>query len=146
MKKIIILFLVIPFLNCGSKNEVKKPAKFINQQQMENILYDLAILQGVKSYKPEELAKNKINPKTYIYQKYNIDSLKLVQNNQYYAADLENYKLMFDNVVKRITAEKTVIDTLNMRESRAVTKRLVDSTKKANKKNKNQKGRILISG
>lgn len=146
MKKLITILFLILFYSCNTKNEIKKPKKLIDKEVMEKILYDLAILQGIKSSKPDIFAKNKVNPKTYIYQKYNIDSLQLVENNQYYASDIENYQEIFNNVVERISKEKIIIDTLNQREARATTKKLIEESAKKAKKMNNDKDNIIISG
>jgi hypothetical protein len=71
-----------------------------------NIMYDLALLEAIKYQSPTVLDSNQIRPKQFIYKKYKIDSLQLAQNNVYYAADYKSYKIMFEEVVKRIAIEK----------------------------------------
>ena len=58
MKKIILVLSILIFISaCSNKNEIPKPAKPIDKAAMENILYDLALLQALKSYSPEKLTK-----------------------------------------------------------------------------------------
>ena len=86
MKRVAVcISLIILFASCTVKNEIKKPEKLIEKDVMENILYDLALLQALKGYSPQELQKNHVNPKSYIYQKYKIDSIQFVENNKYYS-------------------------------------------------------------
>lgn len=149
MKNFILFLLMFLLLSSCSdkKNNVSKPKKLIDKAVMENILYDLALLQALKSYSPEKLKENSINPKTYIYQKYKIDSAQFAQNNKYYAVDVEDYSKMFERVTNRILAEKTVADTINNREVRLKTKRYQDSIAKSSKNPaKNKKDRVLVSG
>ena len=135
MKKIILLLsIVIIISSCSNKSEIPKPAKPIDKAVMENILYDLALLQALKSYSPEKLTENSINSKTYIYQKYKIDSLQFVENNKYFASDIEAYKIMFENVSNRLQKEKTEMDTILSKELKIRTKKLQDSLKKIPKK------------
>lgn len=148
MKKILLIHILTFTFSCSNKkNDIPKPAKPIDKAVMENILYDLALLQALKSFSPEKLKENSINPKTYIYQKYKIDSLQFAQNNKYYAVDIEDYSKMFERVTNRILAEKTVADTINNREVRLKTKKYQDSIAKNSKATgKNKKDRILVSG
>jgi hypothetical protein len=137
MKKIILLLSILIFISsCSNKNEIPKPAKPIDKAVMENILYDLALLQALKSYSPEKLTKNSINPKTYIYQKYKIDSFQFVENNKYFASDIETYKLMFENVSNRLQKEKSQMDTILSKELKIKIKKSQDSLEKINKKSK----------
>ncbi|WP_310557190.1 DUF4296 domain-containing protein [Flavobacterium sp.] len=146
MKPIIILLASLTLLiSCSSKTDIPKPDKPIDKAVMENILYDLALLQALKSSNPEKLKKNAINPKTYIYQKYKIDSLQFAQNSKYLAMNTEDYKLIFDRIVKKLENQKTVVDTLIKREAKLKSKRIKDSLTKANKLNK-KKSTIISKG
>lgn len=118
MKNILIIFFAFLFFSCSKKSTVDKPEKFIEKEQMENILYDLAVLQAVRNYYPQKLGPNGINYKTYIYKKYNIDSLQLVENNRYYTSDPEEYKKMFNSVMERIKNQKSKIDTIISKEQK----------------------------
>ena len=137
MKKIILLLSILIIIGaCSSKNEIPKAAKPIDKAVMENILYDLALLQALKSYSPEKLIKNNIDSKTYIYQKYKIDSLQFVENNKYFASDIEAYKLMFENVSNRLQKEKSQMDTIIDKESKIKAKKTEDSLRKTVRKSK----------
>jgi ABC-type multidrug transport system fused ATPase/permease subunit len=136
MKKIVIVLTTLFFASCVDKSEIKKPEKLIEKEQMENILYDLAVLQAVKNYFPQKLTENGINSKTYVYQKYKIDSLQLVENNRYYASHIEEYKKIFTHISERIKNQKTIIDTLAAREQKRLIKKVRDSIIKSAEKNK----------
>jgi hypothetical protein len=143
MKKILFLISIVLFNACGKKSDIPKPDKLIEKEVMENILYDLALLQAIKNYQPQKLKEHSIDHKTYIYQKYKIDSLQFAQNNKYYAADMEEYRLMFQNVSDRIKKEKDLNDTLLNRENKVKSKKIKDSLIKNEKvKGKNLKQNI----
>lgn len=127
MKKIIVLLSVLIIAGCSKKNDIPKPAKPIDKPTMENILYDLALLQALKSYSPEKLTKNDINSKTYIYQKYKIDSLQFVENNKYYASDFTEYQAMFGRVTDRLQKQKAETDTIIKKEAVVKNKKRLDS-------------------
>ena len=131
MKKIIALLSVLIMVSaCSNKNEVPKPEKPIEPAVMENILYDLALLQALKSYSPEKLEENKVNTKTYIYQKYKIDSAQFAENNRYLAANIEEYKALFEKVTARLEKNKAEIDIILKKEEKKNTNKIQDSTAK----------------
>ena len=105
MKKRISLLAILTLLGCKD-DLVKKPDVLIDKSKMMDIMYDLALLEAIKYQNPAVLDSHQIRPKQYIYKKYKIDSLQLAQNNVYYAADYKSYKIMFEEVVKRIANEK----------------------------------------
>ena len=105
MKKRISLLAILTLLGCKD-DLVKKPDVLIDKSKMMDIMYDLALLEAIKYQNPAVLDSNQIRPKQYIYKKYKIDSLQLAQNNVYYASDYKSYKIMFEEVVKRIANEK----------------------------------------
>lgn len=145
MKKYISLFaLAALFLSCN-KDLVEKPDNLIDKKVMGDILYDLSILEALKYQDPNSLYKNGINPKTYIYKKYKIDSLQFAKSNAYYAADYREYKKMYDDLNDRLGKENTALELIVKKEEKkeaalkkAKAKKVMDSIKKANK-NKNLK-------
>ena len=146
MKKIILLLSILIFISaCSKKNEIPKPAKPIDKAVMENVLYDLALLQALKSYSPEKLTKNSIDSKTYIFKKYKIDSVQFVENNKYFAADIETYKLMFESVSNRLQKKKSQIDTILNKESKIKAKKIRDSIIKSSKTSKKET-KIIAKG
>jgi hypothetical protein len=107
---------------------------------MVDIIYDMSILDAVKYQNANPLYENGINPKTYIYKKYKIDSLQFVKSNAYYAADYGEYKKMFDEVSDRIKGEKKVVDSIiaiktkkELKLKKIKDKKVADSIKKAKK-------------
>ena len=94
--------------SCGD-TAVKKPEKLIDEQTMTAIIYDLSILDGMKARNP---ALTTSKSSAYIYKKYNIDSLQFAQNSQYYSADIDQYKKIYEKVSERLSAEKKVADSL----------------------------------
>ncbi len=131
--KTLVLFLSLLLVGCSGKNDIPKPEKPIDKETMENILYDLALLQALKSYSPAKLTENKVNSATYIYQKYKIDSLQLVENNKYFASNTEEYNLMFERVNQRLQDQKIATDTLVKREAKIKAKKRRDSIAGVNK-------------
>lgn len=112
MKKILLIFtLCFLLLNCDSK-AVEKPDNLISEDQMVSILYDLYIINAIKTNQNQYLVDNKITPDKYIYKKYKIDSLQFAQSDQYYASDVEEYEKLYQRVTKKLEQDKAEMDSL----------------------------------
>jgi hypothetical protein len=97
---------------------------------MIDIMYDLAVLEGIKYQNPSSLDSNQINSATYIYKKYKIDSLQLAQSNVYYASDYVEYS-MYDTLVKRIERKNRYLILLFKRRKKLKAKGCYKGRKKA---------------
>jgi hypothetical protein len=112
MKKIILMFSLVLFLASCNHNAVEKPENLIEEEVMTNILYDLSILEAMKSQNPYAPQNQSMNPKDYIFKKYKIDSLQFATSNRYYVSQIEAYKKMYDQVNERLEKEKKAADSL----------------------------------
>ena len=101
MKKVVYLCMAIAIFAC-SENPVRKPKVLLNEETMENILFDVAVLQAAKANSPDVLQSNNIDSKDFIYKKYKIDSATYHQNNRYYAGDVRQHKHMHKRVLARL--------------------------------------------
>ncbi len=119
MKKI-VFFLCITLLFYSCKQEaISKPKNLIEQNKMVDIIYDLALLEGIKTQNYG--VKQNINAMQFVYDKYKIDSLQFVKSNQYYASDIRNYKKMYEEINKRIETNKTYLDSLENKRGKSKT-------------------------
>ncbi|AOW09052.1 DUF4296 domain-containing protein [Flavobacterium gilvum] len=140
MKKIVSLFVFVALLVSCNKDLVEKPDNLIDKKVMGDILYDVSILEAMKYQSPDSLIAYGINPKTYVFKKYKIDSLQFAKSNAYYASDYREYKKMYDALNDRLKKERTTVDLLVKKEEKkaaalkkAKEKKVQDSIKKAKK-------------
>lgn len=103
MKKILI-FLVFSLVACNS-NPVAKPDHLLEEEEMVDILYDLAILQASENYSPIKLRQKGVEVNSFIFDKYKIDSTTFYQNQRYYASNVRKYKKMYQKVLDRINEQ-----------------------------------------
>jgi hypothetical protein len=115
MKNIFGLVVVLFLFSCSNK-PVSEPDKLISEEVMEDILFDLSILQATQSYMPNKLNEKSINPETFIYEKYKIDSITYYQNKLYYAANPKKYKKIHKVVTERFNKLKIEADSLSIKE------------------------------
>jgi Domain of unknown function (DUF4296) len=122
MKIAITFFCIILFFTSCNNAEVPKPKNLIDEEVLENIIYDMSLLEAVKTQIP--IDKQNFSGKTtdYIYKKYKIDSLQFVKSNQYYATDIDNYKNLYDRVKGRLKAESEKLGIPKASEDEGVVK------------------------
>ncbi len=111
MKKIIFIFISILLISCNDK-PVPKPDNLLSKEVMEEIIYDMAILQAATTYMPQKNNNDNIVISEFIYKKYKIDSATYFQNYKYFASDIKSFKKMYKHVNERILNKKNEIDTL----------------------------------
>lgn len=109
MKKIIALICLLFSIYSCTNTIVEKPKNLIEKDKMIDILYDLSLLDAIKSQNINGGISNKAAD-NYIYKKYKIDSIQLAKSNTYYASDLEEYKKMIEEVKTRLSNETLKID------------------------------------
>ena len=103
MKKIIYIIGLLSLVAC-KKNIVPKPDHFLDEHQMESLVYDLALLES------NTLDSLQFDAKAFIYRKYECDSTALAQNMVYYASFPKQYDQIVHRVDERLKAQR---DSLN---------------------------------
>ena len=98
MRKIIYIFALLLIVVACKKNIVPKPNKFLDEKQMESLLYDLAVLESMKVSQAQMLDSLQFNSQQFIYKKYQLDSVSIAQNMVYYASLPKDY----DRIVKKV--------------------------------------------
>ncbi|MCY3998322.1 MAG: DUF4296 domain-containing protein [Flavobacteriaceae bacterium] len=112
---IIIISLVIGLLfsHCDTFYSEKRPNNLISKSTMVDILCDIAIMDGIEgTMAVNPIFENAFNA-TYIYNKYNIDSVQLSQSERYYASNPRKYHRIHQQVIFRL---EMIEDSLEMAE------------------------------
>ena len=96
MKKSGLILVVLTCLSCGNKKQrhVMKPTELISKSRMVDIIYDMAIISAAKGANRKLMEQNGVNPATYVYDKFDIDSMQFVQSNEYYS----NYVQVYEDI------------------------------------------------
>lgn len=113
-KKLIFVFIIllsIALESCGNE-KANIPKNLIPQNTMEEILYDLAIIDGARIADPQGLIEAGISQQAFIFEKYKIDSLQFAESNNYYTSNIDGYIVMLEKVLSKIEIEKTVLDSI----------------------------------
>lgn len=124
----IILFCVLVACNQGV---MKKPNPFIEQEKMEEILYQLTILNAAKNTNHYAFEEHYIDVNAIIYKQNGIDSTQLAQNIIYYSSQPKKYHQMLLKIEKRIKIEDSLAmleyrksDSLKLEEQKDIEKPL----------------------
>ena len=101
---------------CGNLGTVEKPENLIDQKTMENILYDVAVMDAMSTFSKLNPDFEEILGAPYLYKKYKIDSLQLVQSEEYYTKNPRIYHRIYSRVLIRMEKDKDSInDVINER-------------------------------
>lgn len=105
MLRYILPLFLCTLVSCSEKI-VEKPKNLIPQEKMAAILYDISLLNAGRSINESILVEHHLEPMAYIYNKYNIDSLQLVQSDTYYASLPIVYEAIYTQIKERLEQEE----------------------------------------
>ena len=104
----IIFILLILFVSIGCETS-NKPNNLIGKKQMENIIFDILILNGINTN--SLMNEVEVIGDEFIFERYSIDSLQFYESEAYYSKKPRDHYEIYSNVKKRISK---VIDTLSI--------------------------------
>ena len=104
----IIFILLILFVSIGCETS-NKPNNLIDKKQMENIIFDILILNGINTN--SLMNEVEVIGDEFIFERYSIDSLQFYESETYYSKRPRDHYEIYSNVKKRINK---VIDTLSI--------------------------------
>jgi hypothetical protein len=117
---IIGLFFLI---SCQNLKPAQKPDQLLTPVEMETILTDLIMLDAMISVNNFRIDNHEIDVPDFVYNKYEIDSLTLSKNIEYYneqykvnAEIYEKVKLNIEDIKKRLDEEKRIQDSIQKAE------------------------------
>ncbi len=144
--KWLYLMVVSLLFSCGEQ-VLEPPEKLIPKDTMVSILTELTIINAAKTTNVAILRKNEIEPMTYLFEKYKVDSLQFVMSDRYYASLPLEYEDIHAQVQKSIEKQaeeiilvKKVNDSLKLAKSKE--KR---GANKKKGKDKNKKPKISLA-
>lgn len=108
MKRISVFVVLFCLLSCNNTG-ISKPDKLIEKDKMIDVLYDISLLESIKTQNINGGLSTK-SSNEYIFKKYSIDSIQFSNSNKYYASDVDEYKKIFDEVKERLKKESDKID------------------------------------
>ena len=104
--------------SCQNIEEVKKPANLISEDKMVEVLTELNLLNSAKNYNKRILEETGLQPDTYLYSKYKIDSLQLAESTTYYAKKYDKFDGIYQKVKQNLEGMKAKLEVIREEEQR----------------------------
>ncbi len=118
MKFVTVFIIACFFWSCQNIEEIKKPDNLIPEATMVDVLTELNLLNSAKNYNKRILEETGIQPDTYLYSKYKIDSLQLAESTSYYAKKYEKFEGIFQKVKQNLETMKAKLEVIREEEQR----------------------------
>jgi hypothetical protein len=115
MKKAIVVFFIIFTFSCSNVKKSSKPENLFSKDKMANLLTDLYIVEGAISSNKDAYIKSGVQPSSYIYNKYDMDSLTFKENFNYYTDRVEDYLSIINQVQDNL---KSLQDSVSARQEK----------------------------
>ncbi len=109
MKRVLIIIFVLNLNSCYDNVDNEKPQDLISEENMVNIIYDMSLINVSKGINKRIIENNGMRPKSYILNKYNIDSIQFVNSNRYYSKDLQKYLMIYEKVLENLEINRKLI-------------------------------------
>lgn len=120
------LLILLLLGSCQDVEKAPKPANLIPEGEMVNILVDFAKVDALISLSTKEYEKRGAPARQLIFEKYQIDSLQLVESSNYYADHFKINERIYKAVEAKLQKET---DSLNILDGQVKN----DTTKKQQK-------------
>lgn len=109
MKKITLFIFLLTILGCSKT--IEKPAKFLEKDQMTNLMFELSLLTASRSNYTQDSIFKGLTPQN-VLEKYNLDSLSFIELNNYYIQHPEVYFEIFDSINSRLQKKIKYFESL----------------------------------
>ena len=109
MRRLVLFCCILWGVSCAEE-VMEKPENLIPQEEMTNIIYDMAVLNAAKEINSQILSEYIKQPSDFIFRKYGIDSIQYMKSDLYYASVPAEYDKIYNAVKLRLEKEKSEID------------------------------------
>lgn len=118
MKFLKVLFIGCLFWSCQHIDEIKKPDNLIPEQKMVDVLTELNLLNSAKNYNKRILEQTGLQPDTYLFEKFGIDSLQLAESTTYYAKNYDKFESIYKKVQSSLQEMKSKMEVIQREDQR----------------------------
>ncbi|HDZ05173.1 hypothetical protein LCGC14_0082380 [marine sediment metagenome] len=112
MRQVVLLLVLGLFLFSSCAEElIERPENLIPEYKMVSIIKEMAIVNAAKTTNLGKLRENGIEPTTFVFEKFEIDSAQFVDSDRYYASKPLRYENMYKKVESDLEAQRVQLDT-----------------------------------
>ncbi|WP_339650762.1 DUF4296 domain-containing protein [uncultured Maribacter sp.] len=112
MKYSLSFILVMLLLFSCAEELIQKPENLIPQDKMVLIFKEMAIVNAAKGTNIGKLKDNGIEPTTYIFEKFEIDSAQFVDSDRYYASKPQLYETIYKDVETQLENQRILLEAM----------------------------------
>ncbi len=113
MKQIIVFILVtLSIIGCQDVKNPEKPKNLITKDKMVAILTETYLVNAARSVDNKSMVTKGINLDSLVYKKFGVDSLQFVESNDFYAADVNVYREIFQDIETKLSIKQQKMDSI----------------------------------
>jgi Domain of unknown function (DUF4296) len=131
MKYFFYIAICMLFAGCQDIKRPEKPKDLIPEDTMAALLSEIYLGNAARSIDNKTMRKSGIKIDSFLFKKYNVDSLQFAKSNAYYASDLDAYNAIFQKIERKLETLKNEESERKLREDsiRKAQKKVNDTTK-----------------
>ena len=111
MKKTSYIFLFLVLVSCTSNTIFEKPEDLIPKDTMSILVQEMLIASSAQYIKNKNLERN-INYMPFVYDRFQIDSVRFQKSNMYYMSKVDEYREIFEDAKNSLEKRKAVFDKM----------------------------------
>ncbi|QAA82346.1 DUF4296 domain-containing protein [Aequorivita sp. H23M31] len=112
MKYLVIFLFLVGLAACQNVKYPEKPKDLIGKEKMAEILAEAYLANAGRSIDNKTMLKEGVNMDSHFYTKFGVDSLQFARSNDYYAADVNAYISIFQNVEAKLQKIEKHLDSI----------------------------------
>ena len=113
LKNWFCFILLFQFFECAEFSTGQNSNNLIEEETMEKILFDAIMMEVMSTFSEKNPDFIRLLGPSYLYQKYEIDSVKLIKSEEYYSKNPRIYYRVYNKVLKQLQIQKDSIDKLS---------------------------------
>ena len=111
MKHLFFLVVAMLMLSSCAEELVEKPDNLIPEDKMVAVIKEMAIVNAAKATNLSKLRENGVEPTSFIFKKFEIDSAQFVDSDRYYASKPLRYENMYKKVESDLEDQRLKLET-----------------------------------
>lgn len=113
MKFSLVIIVILCLTSCQDVKYPEAPQNLIPENKMVEVLTEAYLINAARSFDKRTITENKVKLDSFIYKKFDIDSLQFAENNAFYTSDLNTYNDLFVRVQERLNFLKVRVDSIH---------------------------------
>ncbi len=113
MKFFVTIIATLCLLSCQDVKHPEAPQNLIPRDKMVEVFTEAYLINAARSYDKRTILENKVKLDSFIYKKFDIDSLQFAESNAFYTSNLNTYNDLFIRVEERMNLLKIRVDSIH---------------------------------